>query len=193
MDNNQTPAQEAVKREMYRVSQDDCMVFNPTDEDFVVDWDGFKYIIPNKDKDMGWGKGMREVKRYIAAYYCRHMKNKLINEKGVQEGEKMIAKRRKEGKEEYTDAYVENRQVWDKVPRTDDPKLMAEIYPALFLGVVREFGLEFSEEERKAGLDTRSQEEIVMEELQKKKFVPSSTTAPMVTDSKEKLAKEVTT
>lgn len=168
------PAQEAVKREMYRASMDDCMVYNPTDDDFVVDWDGFKTIIPAQDKDLGWGKGMREVKRYIALYYCRHMKDKLINEMGEKKAEELLSQRDKEGKDPITDKYVESKQIWDKTTRTDDPGAMAKIYPTLFLGVVREFGLEFSEEERHASMDTRSTEEKVMEELQKRKFTPKA-------------------
>lgn len=159
---------------MYRVSMDDVMVFNPTPSDFVVDWDGYKTIIPAQDKDLGWGKGMREVKRYIALYYCRHMKDKLINEMGDKEAMELLAKREKEGKDPITDKHVESLQIWAKVPKTNDPKAMANIYPTLFLGVVREFGLEFSEEERQASMDTRTTEEKVMEELQSRKFVPKT-------------------
>lgn len=176
------PTTEAVKREMYRVSQDDCMIYNPTDEDFIIQWEEFKFPVPNQNKDIGWGKGKREVKRYLARWYCTHMKDQLINDLGEKKANEIIAQRRKEGKEEFTDKYVENRQVWDKIPKTDDPTLIENYMPQLFLGVVREFGGEVPDEIL-ATLDTRTNEERVMEELQKKKYVaePENVTEEEVT------------
>ena len=98
MDN---PATEATKREMYRLSQDDCMIYNPTDKDFVIEWEEHRFVVPNKNKDLGWGKGKREVKRYLAIWYCKHMKDQIINEMGTKKGEELIAQRHKEGKEEF--------------------------------------------------------------------------------------------
>jgi hypothetical protein len=73
--------QEAFKRELYRRSMDRIRVYNPTDKDFVLLWgtEKYKYIIPSKNKDMGWGKGMRVFERYLAEKYARDMKNQLIH------------------------------------------------------------------------------------------------------------------
>lgn len=187
-----TPAQEATKREMYRISQDDCMVYNPTEEDFYIEWDNYRHLVPSKTKDIGWGLGKRECKRYLAQWYCRHMKDKLINELGEKKAEEMLAKRFKEGKEEYTDFYVKSNEIYAKVPRTDDPKLMAEVYPTLFLGVIREFGLDIPEENRGAGFDEKTSEEKIMEQLSKLKYQEApQTPAPTIKlsgmSAKEKL------
>lgn len=173
---------EAVKREMYRVSQDDCMVFNPTDEDFIIEWEEWKIPVPNQNKDIGWGKGKREVKRYLADWYCRHMKNLLINKMGEKEAIEMLQKRANEGKETYTDKYVENNEIWNKVPRTNDPKLMGQIYPTLFLGVVREFGNEYNTGDEMPAYDDRTPEEKVMEQLATVKYVEGN---PPVATAKE--------
>jgi hypothetical protein len=74
------PSGEAFKRELYRRSLDSIRVYNPTDEDYFVEWDGHNHRVPGKNKDTGEGKGMRILPRYIAEKYCREMKNKLINE-----------------------------------------------------------------------------------------------------------------
>lgn len=196
--NQDTPAQEATKREMYRVSQDDCMIFNPTDEDFYIEWEGFRHLVPNQNSDIGWGKGKREVKRYLADWYCRHMKDKLINEMGDKQAQEMLTKRAKEGKESYTDKYIENNEIWAKVPRTNDPKLMAQIYPTLFLGTVREFGFDDASNPEINQFDDRTEEEKVMEQLKKMRYTADVAVgpveAPVVEEpkvSKKQLEKEM--
>lgn len=169
-----SPAQEAVKREMYRESQDDCMIYNPTENDFYIDWEEYHHLVPNKNRDIGWGNGKREVKRFLADWYCRHMKDQIINELGDKEAQRLLQKRSFEGKEEYTDFFVKSNEVYSKVPRTDDRKLMSELYPTLFLGVVREFGLDLPEQATSEAMDDKSTEEKVMEQLKKLKYVDNS-------------------
>lgn len=213
MDNK--PSQEAVHREMYRLSQDDCMIFNPTDTDFYIEWEGYRHLVPNKYKDIGFGKGQREVKRYLAIWYCNHMKDQLINERGAKEAQELIERRRTQGKEDFRDKYVENKEIWDKVAKTNDPNLLGEIMPGLFLGVTREFGDDFEIESNTP--ETKSTAEKILDELAVKKYVPSAprettmdltpdsvempksaskatpeVTESIVTSSKKKLAQEVT-
>src|ERR1035437_2135545 len=113
---------ETLHREMERVSLDWVMIYNPTDEDFYIEWaakDGrpWKYLVPNKKKDIGWGLGKLEVQRYLAIWYCKHMKDKIVNDKGQQEAEKMLAARRDKGQPELT-KFEEQAAVWGKTPRT---------------------------------------------------------------------------
>lgn len=166
----QTPEQEAVHREMARVAQDDCMIFNPTDTDFYIEWDGYKHLVPNKYKDIGFGNGQREVKRYMAIWYCNHMKDQLINERGEKEANELIHKRRGQGKEEFRDKYVENKEVWDKVSKTNDPQLLAEIMPGLFLGVTREFGTDLPTVSEGQKIDTETAAEKMIKELSTKRY-----------------------
>ena len=129
------------------------------------------------------------------------MKDKILNDLGAKKGQELLIKRVEQGRGEFTDKYLENREIWDKVPRTDNKKMMGDLYPSLFLGVTREFGLDFSESESQT-FDSRSQEEIIMEELQTKRYEPSARPSdalqapveakPVTTATKEKMAKEMT-
>ena len=77
-----TTEDEALHREMERISLDWVMIYNPTDEDFYIDWLPWHHLVPNKNKDIGWGPGRLEVQRYLARWYCEHMTVYLINKEG---------------------------------------------------------------------------------------------------------------
>ena len=192
---------ETLHREMERISLDWVMIQNPTDEDFYIEWaakDGrpWKYLVPNKNKDIGWGKGKLEVQRYLAIWYCKHMKDKILNERGLVEGEKLLALRREKGQPELT-KYEEQKTIWDKSPRTNSEKELAALYPILFLGITREFGMDYSPTDSPINIDQRTLEEKTLEKLQNKKYeapiaitvttpkikhgtIPSSTPLPSV-------------
>lgn len=161
---------EAIHREMERVSLDWCMIYNPTDEDFYIDWLPWHHLVPNKNKDLGWGAGMLETQRYLARWYCEHMTVNILNKRGKEEGEKMLAKRSEEGKVPLTQ-YEEQQAVWAKVPKTNDEKELMALYPILFLGVSREFGMDMTQE-KPYEVDQKTTQEQVMEKLQTKKYTP---------------------
>jgi hypothetical protein len=161
---------EVLHREMERFSLDWVMIYNPTDEDFYIEWaakDGkpWKYLVPNKSKDIGWGPGKLEVQRYLAIWYCKHMKDKIVNDKGLKEGEKMLAARREKGQPDLT-KFEEQNAIWAKTPKTSEKELSA-LYPILFLGVTREFGMEYTPSQ---GVDQTTQEEKVLDTLKNKKY-----------------------
>lgn len=164
----QTPNQELIHREMYRRSQDDVMVGNPTDKDFFIEWDGYRFEVPAATKDLGWGQGKREVKRYLAEWYCRHMKDELINQMGEEKTADLLSGRPKG--EGFVTKWHENEWLKPQIPRTDDKKLIEEIYPSLFLGVTREFGNDQPQVEF-VNPDGRTQDEKIMEEISNKKYM----------------------
>jgi len=139
---------ETLHREMERVSLDWVMINNPTDEDFYIEWaakDGrpWKYLVPNKNKDIGWGTGKLETQRYLAIWYCKHMKDKIVNDKGRVEGEKMLQVRRDKGQPDLT-KYEEQAAIWGKTPRSTSETELKQLYPILFLGITREFGIDYA-------------------------------------------------
>lgn len=160
--------QELVHRELYRKSQDDCMVYNPTDEDFTIEWEpGLRFLVPNRNKDIGWGNGRREVKRYLAEWYCRHMKDHMINKIGKERTEELLAQRPKG--EAFVTKWHENTWLGPQIPRTDDPELTKEIYQTLFLGVTHEFGLDTTKTVAD-GTEYKSAEEKIMETIANKRY-----------------------
>lgn len=203
MDNKQRVEQEALLREMARLSHDMIMVYNPTDKDYRVEWEGLYHIVPNRNKDMGFGRGKRELERFLARKFAVGMKDQLINAMGEIKGQEMIEKRRAEGKPDFLDKYFENREVWDKVPRTDDPKMMETIFDEIWLGIVRPYGIDEVDDEEKADgrIDPRSVEERLLEKMNRA-YVPADevVASPIVKEnvkpivnkeSKDKLVSEV--
>lgn len=206
-----TSEEEALHREMERISLDWVMIQNPTEEDFYIDWLPWHYLVPHKDKDIGWGPGKLETQRYLAVWYCKHMKDKLVNEKGHKEYARMIAEREQKGLPTLT-KYEEQKAIWEKTPRTTSDKELVTLYPMLFLGVTREFGMDYTEE-KPYEVNLKTAEEQVMEKMQSKKYtstdkpamqskrppVKGSAALPSVEDlealmphtSKEQLAKEI--
>jgi hypothetical protein len=159
---------------MERVSLDWCMISNPTDEDFYIEWaakDGrpWKYLVPAKNKDIGWGKGKLEVQRYLAIWYCKHMKDKIVNDKGQKQADEMLLKRDSEGKPQLT-KFEEQKAIWDKTPRTTSNKELAALYPILFLGVTREFGMDYAPQDEPYSVDQTTPEEKVFDTLKNKKY-----------------------
>lgn len=175
---------EAFHQELERVSLDWCMVYNPTDEDFYIEWNNaqgrpWRYLVPNKNKDIGWGKGKLEVQRYLAIWYCEHMKDKIVNDKGLKEAEKVLAARREKGQPDLT-KFEEQTQVWGKTPRTTSEQELSTLYPILFLGISREFGMDYAPANQQ-NVDIASPSEKALEALKGKKYqapVDSTENAP---------------
>ncbi len=178
---------------MERVSLDWVMISNPTDEDFYIEWaaqDGrpWKYLVPNKNKDIGWGNGKLEVQRYLAVWYCEHMKNKIIYDKGKKIGEEMLAKRRTEGKPDLT-KYEEQALIWGKTPRSSSESELSKLYPQLFLGITREFGVDYAPTDQPKGVELVTPEEKALEALKNKKYDPVAQTQAIGFGEKMKQAR----
>lgn len=173
---------EATHREMERVSLDWCMIYNPTQDDFYIEWaaqDGkpWKYLVPNSKKDIGWGTGKLEVQRYLAIWYCKHMKDKIINDRGQKEAEKLLSIRREKGQPDLT-KFEEQKAIWDKTPRTSSNKELAALYPILFLGVSREFGIDYAPGDKPQNIDLETPEEKALGTLKNKKYSTSTADMP---------------
>lgn len=184
---------DAIHREMYRKSMDSIRVYNPTQKDFVVEWDGFKHIVPSSKKDMGFGRGQRILSRYLAEKYARDMKDHLINTKNNEEITKLIDDQPRELRAKYeTDPY-ERQALWNRLPRTDDPKKIKEIYEVIWMGVEERYGLDQAETDENDGrIDPRTIEEQVLASLEKPYVKKEEKVEPTKVESKKaKLSEEV--
>ncbi|OGU80424.1 MAG: hypothetical protein A2W11_00725 [Ignavibacteria bacterium RBG_16_35_7] len=166
--------EEATHRELYRRSQDSIRVYNPTDKDYLVDWDGHKHRIPNKNRNDGWGQGMRILPRYIAEKYCREMKNQLINELNEKKLQDIKNKLEKSG---ATDVLYNANLLMERSHdfRTDNQDLIRKYYEILWLGIEEEFGLDqetklLSEESQ----ITVPAEEEILKKMANKKYIPET-------------------
>lgn len=160
---------DAIHREMYRKSLDTIRVYNPTDQDYSVVWDGFKHVIPSKNRDAGQGKGQRLLPRYIAEKYVRDMKNKLIYEEGEQKVKQLLEDAPKELKIKYEADPYERQKLYDMAPRVDNPTEIAKWYKVLWLGVEEQYGLDSPESTSQPEMqDQRPIEEQILEQMETK-------------------------
>lgn len=173
------PKAEALKRELQRQSLDIIRVFNPTDENFVTDWDGFKHVIPARE--------YKDLPRYIARKYIKDMKDKLINEMQEKELISLKAKLEKQGVDDVTFKAQELLMRKNNY-RTDDPKLIAEIYPKLWKGVISKYGLDELPDEAPSKIDNRPIEDRILADLDKPYVEEVKTDYPI---NKKKAVEEV--
>ncbi len=173
MNTSQNP--DAYKKELERRSMDSIRVFNPTDTDYYVEWDGYKHRVPGKNKDEGIGKGMRVLPRYIAEKYVREMKNLLINQMNDKRLADIKEKLQKAGTADIVwNANTELERQHDV--RTDNPELVKKYYEICWLGVEQEYGMD--EVTAPQALPRESythSEEDMLKELQNRRYVPSGT------------------
>lgn len=131
---DRSPAQMTAHLEMYKRSMDTIRVHNPTDEDYIVYNDrkvtNEQYVIPNKNRDVGYGKGNMHVFRYIADRYVNKMGTKMIMQIAKEDWDKQKLKYRRE----EWGTYEERLAI-----KPNDPKQWEKIAPQLFLGVVSRY------------------------------------------------------
>ncbi len=121
-----------ILREMERKSQDILKIFNSQEKDYSLTYDARQWVVPNKDNDLGYGKGCLDVPRYIANHYFKHMIDGLINE----ESDKLVAK----AKKTYKGGHWPEEELKIAL-RTSNPELRKKYLKILYRGVVREFAL----------------------------------------------------
>lgn len=149
----------AIKREMARRANDEIRIQNPTDKSFFVQWDGYKWEVPAKGKDVGFGEGMRVVPRYIAMHYIKHMTDKLITE----ESHKILEKAKKNYKGNHWPDEEERLAI-----RTNDEDQRRKWFSQLYVKLERRYGgdVEPAGDEAFKPRDQRSMEQILMEEAE---------------------------
>lgn len=191
---------DAIKREMYRESLDSIRVFNPTDKDFTILWDGFKHTVPNKNKDTGFGKGQKVMPRYLAAKWCRDMKNKIIGDASEEKVREMIEKASPDLKIKYEADPLERQRLYQMTPGINDSKEIERIYDIIWLGIEERYGIDDEVPTAHDGIqDQRPIEEQVLAKMNrpvKKAYqedIKASTPSPVypISNAKKKLAEEV--
>lgn len=166
------PSQDAIKREMYRQSEDMIRVFNPTNSDYIVLWDKWQHIVPAQNKDIGWGKGQKSVKRYIASKYYKEMGQKLFDLQVSDAIFETNEKRRALGQEELEKNYFDRGQyMLEAKMQGGKEEFMAKILDILILGVDEEFAIDNlpdpgATEDGK--IDARSMEQRLFDKMNKR-------------------------
>lgn len=118
--------------DLYNESQDVWLIHNPDDTDFEFFYNRRfspnPYVVPNKNKDIGFGKGNLEIRYYLAKIYVE------------KKGEAMILAISKKDWEEKKQQYrlEERGQMEERLAlRVTNKELWKKITPQLIIGRVR--------------------------------------------------------
>ena len=123
-------------REITARSLDIIAVQNPTKEDYIMWYDRYgpsarKYIVPKKQKDIGHGKGVNHLPRFMAKRYARAMIIKLITE--------IADKQWVEDSKQYRTRDEKLQHAELVAIRTNDATLWKELTPKVWLGLVEKY------------------------------------------------------
>ena len=180
----------AAHLEMYNRTMDTVRVHNDTKEDFVINNDkrvsNEKYVVPSKDRDIGFGRGNNDVPRFIAMRYLDKMGNLLLAD---------IIK--KDWDVKKTKFRLEERGTMEErlALRSTDPKLWDEITKKLWIGVVSRYQEAVAEEpierEPSRRYSTASEEALSrLDMVDSEVGVPTETPADI--DAKTKFIESIT-
>lgn len=119
---------------MARFSQDIIRVYNPLYIDFRFLYNGY----PNTVK----ARSYKDMERFRATLYFKKISQYMIGQAQIDKGDELLKKRRDRGLDEILDKYQENRQIWDKTPKLNNPELLKDIAKKVIIGLVEEYGKE---------------------------------------------------
>jgi len=117
-------------------SLDTIAVKNNTSQDYIMWHDRLgaeprRELVPKAQKDIGHGKGINHLPRFLAERYTTNMITQEITKISDEDWEKK--------KQQYR-TLDETIQHAGQQIRTNDQKLWAENFPKIWLGVVKKYG-----------------------------------------------------
>lgn len=122
----------ALIKEMERRANDVFQIYNPLETDFITVWNGYKWPVPNKNKDIGHGKGITHFPRYLAQKAAREIVDQLI----MMESDKLV----EEAKRKYNGADWHHEE--ERIAlRTNNPMLRKKYMALLNLTKVSDYGM----------------------------------------------------
>lgn len=123
---------EIAYREIARKSHDVIRVYNPLDQTFAFMYDRYWHRIPSKS--------YKDLERYLAMHFFKKICDKMIGDQILLKGEDLKKLRENQMGADFLDKYEENVQIWDKVPKLNDPDLIEQIKQVVLIGIVEEYG-----------------------------------------------------
>lgn len=162
----ESPRAAQLKRELERRSNDTIRVRNITNEDFIVRWGGYAFIVPGKDRDRGQGKGEAVLPRYIATNYVKHMADKILQQE-LLDAVKNENKRRLESGMAAMNKW-EEEYVFSQPFNINNVDLRRKVIQQLWLGIEEEYGMDLQPDDLSSHKrDPRSPDEQILAELER--------------------------
>lgn len=169
---------EAWHNEQARRSQDIIRISNPTNEDYYIEWGH-----PPKFFKVP-ANGTLDVDRYLAEAYLRDMTVKLINDDVNKMGEQLLQRLGNQKPDILLSKFLENEEVWKRLPHTDNEQLRREKAKLLWVGLVRKHGLDLPPATSQyPDMDLRSIDEKILGDLEEVEIVdtqPSTIFSPVI-------------
>jgi len=131
---------EIARREVERSSHDLWQVYNPLDRPFRFMYNRYWHSVP--------AKSYKNFEKFLMRAFLRAISNEMINEQIAAKGNELMTLRKKQFGQQFMDHYEENVQIWDRVPKVNDPELVNQVANIVIIGLVEEFGLEEPEPEQ---------------------------------------------
>lgn len=146
------PTETVALKELARRANDSIRVFNPTSEDYNVAWalydevnPGGYFLVPHKDKDIGYGKGQNVHPRYIAFKFFKEITGIMLSAEMVLAIERENERRLKSNMSPLDKTFATSEELkfiyQNKVNLDRQDKLM-ELLPKIILGIEREWGMD---------------------------------------------------
>lgn len=175
--------------ELERRANDTLIVYNPLDEDHVVEWDrrgGVKlFRIKAKTEEY--------LPRYIAEKYLKEMLTKIVNKKAADAIKEENQRRLKAGMAimDKTLRTGEQEVFESKFYNMDDDETK-KIISILYVGVDREFGVDRGKPETGVEDDSKPTFKRVLEDVQEEKGTTPASDEKTAQDKPKKPTKDVT-
>lgn len=169
-DEQLTPAQQRTLKEMGRMSLDRIRVYNPLDEDYNVRWDGLYFLVPGKNKDIGYGKGQAVHPRYVAVKFARELTDKILGEKMLTAVKAENDRRVAAGLAKMTKYDGENSEYGYAMQfNPNDVSERTKVLTMVWLGVESKYGMDTpqSNPEQEQRRDPRNIDEMILEQLER--------------------------
>ena len=171
--------QSLIHREMARKAQDIHRVKNPTNADYNLTWDGYIHKIP--------ANSTADLQTYLVDKYLREMTDKILLQKQEQVVKDENDRRRSRGEKEMEKYQGGEQPILEGKFAIEqgigNPDARMKVYQELYVGLVKEYGVERIEREKIEATPTTHEQ--LMD-----KILSSRTT---VVDSKVPLLTEVVT
>ena len=167
--------QSLVHREMARQAQNTHRVRNPRNADYKLLWDGYVDTIP--------ANSTYDLPTYKMDKYLREMKDLLIRERLQKEIDDENKRRRGRGEKEMEKWTGEAQHVLESKIMTEmnNPEATLKIYQELYVGLVKEYGIDTLEREQ-AEVTPTTHEQIMGKLLASRTSV-SPVEPPIITES----------
>ena len=130
---------EAILKNLEARSNDTYLIYNPTDEDFYIPWNGLVHgPVPSRNKDLGHGAGKSIQPKYLAMHYVKHMTDRMMN-KTMDDA--VLAENTTREKAGRGLMNPQEKETFETPYRLDNEEKRSAIQKTLVLGLVQRFGV----------------------------------------------------